>query len=268
MLTIQPKFTHLSNSRPIAFRSEGSVDNEVDEGSLKTKADFYERKVREFDETLGDTKAPKTLKTMAKVFKVVSEALFEGWLVAWGATKGSNVVKSAILSGMNGKTASRAKNLVKPVGKYFNKAVTFVGEKFAKIQNSEKVLKFVDKANSIIDRLDKNTVGHYVVQGAKIIGKGVKAVFDFVSGLVKKAKNPVKDMSAGQIYDKVTKVTSTTLGVGAGVAGAYNSATNAEARKAAEQNKNVNTEEFDSDEAKVADEIDDEGFDYEDKSVA
>jgi hypothetical protein len=243
MLTIQPNFTHAANTKPLAFRAAETLD--ADESTLKEKANFYQTKMKEFDETLNDTKAPKTLKTMAKVFKVVSEALFEGWLVAWGATKGSNVVKSAVISGINSKAAARAKNLVTPLGEYFNKAVSFVGENFTKLRNSEKVVKFISDINSKIEILDKSRIGHYVVEGAKTLKKGVSAVAGFVGGLVKKVKNPIKDMNAEQVYDKATKVTSTTLGVGAGIAGAYNSATNAEARKAAQEKEEVQ-EKFDN----------------------
>jgi hypothetical protein len=242
MLTIQPKLTNASNARPIAFRSNEAVYSEADEGSLRDKADFYEKKVREFDETIGDSKAPKFLKKMAKGFRVISEALFEGWLVAWGATKGSNVMKSAVVTGLNSRVATRAKSFVSPLGKMFKEGMAFVGEKLSNIRNLKSVVSFVNSVNSKIERLDKTSVGHYIVEA----GRFVKSGFNRVAKSFENFGNRVKAMNVEQAYDKVAKTTSTTLGVGAGIAGAYNSATNAEERKA-EQEKEANSKVIDND---------------------
>jgi hypothetical protein len=258
MLTIQPNFTNASNVRPVAFRSNDAVYNEADEGSLKNKADFYEKKVREFDETLGDSKAPKFLKTIVKAFRVISEALFEGWLVAWGATKGSNVIKSSVVSGMNSKFTARAKSFMSPLGGFLKKGVAFVGEKLGNIKNLKPVANFMANVGSRIEKLDKSRVGHYVVEA----GRFVKARFNKVAEVAASFGDKVKAMNAEQVYDKVAKATSTTLGVGAGIAGAYNSATNAEARKA-EQDKKANSEFVDNN----VNDVDDDELDY-DKDIA
>ena len=45
--------------------------------------------------------------------------------------------------------------------------------------------------------------------------KGIKAVVNFIT-------KPFKGAKVSEVYDKATKATATTLGVGAGAAGAYN----------------------------------------------
>jgi hypothetical protein len=256
MLTVQPNFTRTSNLKPVAFGSEApAIAVDADESLLKEKADFYQRKISEFDETIRDSNAPKTLKTMAKVFKVASEGLFQGWLVAWGATKGSNVIKSAVISGANSKAFAKLKNGIVPAQEFIKKNTKVFVEQLGKVKSAKPVVKFTEKVTNLIDRLDKTPVGHYIVEGAKIIGRAIKAVAVAVQNFGKKTVAPLKKMNVDQVYDKATKITSTTLGVGAGAAGAYNAATNAEARKLAQKDNievnnrvDENIEEFSDDE--------------------
>ena len=80
MLTIQPNFT-----RNTAFRGEKAF---VDQETYEAKKKYYKDKQREFNEILDDENIPEGMKKGAKVCKVASEGILEGWAVAWGASKG------------------------------------------------------------------------------------------------------------------------------------------------------------------------------------
>lgn len=73
--------------------------------------------------------------------------------------------------------------------------------------------------------MNNHSVGKYVVKAFEYIGKA----FKFVGGLFKKGfeaiAKPFKGKTGEELYDKAAKVTSNTMGVGAGAAGAYDAAT-------------------------------------------
>ena len=94
MLTIQPKFTHYSNTRQIAFRGEAPSNEDK---IYEEKQKHYAKQVEELDKLIQDKHTNNTLKKVLKGSKVVSEGLLEGWAVAWGAHKGAKIVKPSIL---------------------------------------------------------------------------------------------------------------------------------------------------------------------------
>ena len=95
MLTIQPKITQYSQQRnQISFKNTEAIGI-PDDSFYRDKQNYYENQIREFDELIEDEHTPNAFKKVLKGFRVVSEGLLEGCAVAWGASKGAKVIKSA-----------------------------------------------------------------------------------------------------------------------------------------------------------------------------
>ena len=90
MLTIQPNVVNYSNRKPVHFRggedgASGSIlDSEITEDLYNQKSNFYKSQIREFDKSINDEHTPDFMKKVLKTFRIISEALLEGWAVAWG----------------------------------------------------------------------------------------------------------------------------------------------------------------------------------------
>ena len=82
-----------------------------------------------------------------------------------------------------------------------------------------------EKLATITEKMNNNSVGKYVVKAFEYIGKALK----YVGGLFKQGfeaiAKPFKGKTGEELYDKAAKMTSNTMGVGAGAAGAYDAAT-------------------------------------------
>lgn len=228
MLTIQPNVVNYSNKRPIHFRGEengvaGSLlDGDITEDLYNEKSNFYKSQIREFDKSINDEHTPDFMKKVLKGFRIISEALLEGWAVAWGASKGSKVIKSSVVKNVEEVAGKHAQEVLTPFGEKLSKGFKKVGEVVSKgvekLKTSSFGVAFSEKLAKITEKMNQNSVGKYIVKGFEYIGKGIKAVVNFIT-------KPFKGAKASEVYDKATKATSTTLGVGAGAAGAYNATT-------------------------------------------
>lgn len=220
MITIQPNITHYSKQKALpSFKGENSaniISAEQEDEFFKNKTEFYESQIKDLDASLNNDKTPEAFKKVIKGFKIVSEGLLEGWAVAWGASKGSRVVKSSIVKTIEKEGSKTAQEVLTPFGekiqKYGSKIFDAIGKGFEKLTNTTFAKNTGAKFSKFIDKMRDNSVGKYIVNTFEYIG-------NFISDKIIK---PLKGVKPGEVYDKATKVTSTTLGVGAGAAGAYN----------------------------------------------
>ncbi len=267
MLSIQPVSVTSPKVRNVQFgnRNAFTVETPEDEAySEKTK--FYEKQKQEFENIVNDERTPEILKKMGKAFKVVSEALFNGWLVAWGASKGAKFVKSSVASGMNGKMATEAKSLIKPLISGFSKAAGAIAGGVATVAKHVKAsnayTNFAEKATKFAEKMDNHKYGQYLMSGLRLIGKGAKAVFNFIAKPFEKLAEKIKGADFNTAYDRAAKATSTTLGVGAGAASAYDEAVHPETQKMHDEvdddNVNKDKKEFDDEVQRHLDELDGE----------
>ena len=224
MLTIQPKIT--SYSRPV-------VSFKGDEDFYKSKVDYYTQQYKDFDEMAQDPNSPKGLRKVMKGFAVVAEALLEGWAVAWGASKGAKVLRTPIKNFVNGKFVKHIKDIVRPLTNGVKDSASTITEKITKTADQIKTSKFAEKLTNIVNKMKENKVGRYVVKAFEYVGKAFKYVGNLVKNGANKVTEYFKGKTAGQLYDKGARAASVTMGVGAGAAGAYNAATNAQERKEA-----------------------------------
>lgn len=216
MLTIQPNFTQHSN-KALTFKSGYSVNTDEDR-KFQEKTQFYEDQANEFDSMIKDKKTPDYMKKIFKTFKVLSEALFEGWLVMWGASKGSKFVKDGVIKGANSKFTKEVKEILKPITKGFKNAkASFID---AITEGSKRF-----KESEFLKKINNNAIGKQVVKFFELIGKGFTAVGKTIKTGYNAVASHFKGKSASEIYDKAAKVTGRTLGIGAGAAGAYDAAT-------------------------------------------
>ncbi len=228
MLTVQPNFTPRSN-KVLSFKSGYTVNSEEDK-KFQSKTAFYEQQAQEFDEMIQNKQTPDYMKKIFKGFKVVSEALFEGWLVMWGASKGSKFAKEGIIKGANSKFGQEFKNILKPISKGFVSAKSAIGKSISEGADRFKNSEFLKKMNN-------NEFGKQVIKVFELIGKGISTVGKAIKAGFEVITKPFKGKSASEIYDKTAKATGTTLGVGAGAAGAYNAATRPDDTKAAQKTR-------------------------------
>lgn len=230
MLTIQPNFTQYSQQpKRVSFKSA-----EYNDSLYREKTEFYEHQAQEFENLIDDETTPKPIKKLMKAFKVVSEALLEGWAVAWGASKGARVIKSAVMSGANSKIAKDAHKVVKPMGERIAKIAKFVATTLSTNLEKLKTSNFADRISKgfsrIAEKLNTSKIGKKIVKGATIVGNGIKTLTDKALTKLSSFADSVKNLDAENIYDKTAKASSKVLGVGAGAAGGYNALTDAEER--------------------------------------
>lgn len=213
MLTIQPRFTQQA-SRTVPFRGNEEYLNEE---TYNQKKSYYQRQKEGFEEILNDENVPAGMKKGAKIFKVVSEGILEGWAVTWAATKGGKILKSTFVKALNSKFAKWTAEMLSPVGKGLKTSA----QKFMEsLSNKTTDLKQSKLVNKLLENLNKTKAGQFVLNAAKTVGKGLKTALTFVKNLGQKIISPLKDLT----YDKAAKATARTLGVGSGLAGAYSAA--------------------------------------------
>lgn len=235
MLSVQPKFTQYAAAKQTAFKGLSNPQETPEDRYFEEKTNYYKDQTRAFDEALLNEHTPDIMKKVIKGFRIVSEALLEGWAVAWGASKGMKIIKSTTIKGLNSSFAKHTEDILKPVGEGLKNAGKTVKTKFGNLINNIKTSDFAkrttEKFNSVTNSMRNNTVGKYIVSGFEAIGKGLKCIGNLVKQGTNKVISPFKEMKAGEIYDKAAKATSTTFGVGAGAAGAYNATMKPEDKK-------------------------------------
>lgn len=226
MLTVQPSVNY-QNSQHVAFKQAKVVEMNKDysEQIYEEKVKYYQDKSNEFDRLSKNNDFPTTFKKAAKVFKVISQAAFEGWLVWWGTAKGAKFVKGLLTSKNGAKFVKTAKDILRPI----KNGLQTSGKKIVDSYNGG--IKNI-KTSEFVQSMKKNSIGKYVVTGLKYLEKG----FRFIAGKIKSGYDfvakPFKNKSNSEIYDTTAKYSSVILGAGAGLAGAYNAATDAQARRA------------------------------------
>lgn len=248
MLTIQPNFTTKYVQKPTAFKGhEGAYD--LTEDLYNEKSDFYKKQIKDLDEVIENDKTPSTLKKFAKGAKVVSEAVLEGWAVAWGAKKGANILKGTAAKGLNSKFAkniqdfaTKAQDFIKTkgIGTKLHTAIVKGIEKFKTSKIGQNII-------NTFNRFADTKVGGAIIKGFKVIGNAFKTAYGFVAKQFSKVKTAMSGKSFDEVYEKTSKAAATTLGVGAGTTSAYTSVRKPEENVAKETAKEV---------AKENDEID------------
>lgn len=220
MLTIQPRFTNQSS-----YNTSFKGDNDfITEDKYNEKKNYYGNQKLEFDKIINDEYVPEGMKKGAKAFKVISEGVLEGWAVAWGATTGGKFLKTGLLKAYNSKFAKWASKMLSPISQGIKKSSKNFKTSFSKGIENIKTSKFVKNISAKLTKaeesLNKTTLGKALVTGIKYIGKAFKAVGKVISMIGSKIKAFTKNMT----YEKASKATASTLGVGSGVAGAYSAA--------------------------------------------
>lgn len=234
MLTIQPKITQYAQQRNnVSFKGSEAVGI-PDDSFYRDKQDYYENQIREFDTLIEDKHTPDSFKKVLKGFRVVSEGLLEGCAVAWGASKGAKVIKSAAVKGASSDFVKGTRKVFAPMVEGFkttgSKIWKAIGEKITNIKTSKFMTGISEKFSKFVENMNNNKVGKFIVSTFENIGKAFKWVGKQIANGYNFVKGKIKGMNGSEVYDKTANITSKTLGAGAGVAGAYNAATNAEAR--------------------------------------
>lgn len=209
MLTIQPNLTTKQYTqkvqRPLHFKGIDEGAGEITEEYIKNQQSFYEEQSKKAEELINNNKSPEALKKGMRVIKIISDGIWEGLAVLWGARVGSKCVKK----GINSKAAKNVGKGFKSIGKYISKG-------FEKLSQS----KLAKKAGELVERLDNTKYGKYIVSAGRTIVNAVKTAVSFVKGKFEK----VKGSNIETAYDKVTNGASTALGVGSGAAASYSTA--------------------------------------------
>lgn len=242
MLTIQPKFTQYSQQQRnnIAFKS-AEMAGIPEDSFYEDKTRYYKDQIREFDTLIEDEHTPNAFKKVLKGFRVVSEGLLEGCAVAWGASKGAKVIKSAAVKGATSDFTKRAINIMNPIIEGFKttggKIWKAIGEKFTSFKTSKFATDVAEKFTKFVGKMRDNKVGKYIVKGFELVGSAFKWVGKNLVKAYEAVASKAKAMNGSEAYDKAANIASKTLGAGAGVAGAYNAATRADERA-----ENIQTE--------------------------
>lgn len=245
MLTIQPKISNYQHqpTKALSFKGEQNPDAAY----FEEKIDFYENQIKEYDEAIEDKYTPKPLKKIMKGFRIISEALLEGWAVAWGASKGSKLLKSSIVNTANSKAIHKADGVIKPIIQGVKQSIKniakYIANGFTSLKNSKAMKSVSEFFSKTAENLNKNKFGKGVVKCFEAIGSG----FKYLGKKISKGWNNIVDACSGKnaeaTYDKVTKGTSKVFGVGAGIAGGYNAATNADERELKRQERKETTDQ-------------------------
>lgn len=244
MLTIQPNITNYSRTRVLSFKADSGANADdiaaKEDAFYKDRVDTYKEQLKKLDESLSDDKTPDIVKKTAKPFRIVSEALLEGWAVAWGASKGSRVIKSSVVKTIEKEGVKVAETLTpfgEKIQKYGSKVFKTIGKGIERLKNTSFAQKTGEKFSKLFEKMRENSIGKYIVKTFEAVGK-------FVTN---KIITPLKGVKVSEMYDKTAKVASNTLGVGAGVAGAYNAASKPETGKKVDETPEYDDIDFDDD---------------------
>lgn len=238
MLTIQPSFTTKQyTQRPLHFKGIDEGEGELpEEYAIRQKQDFYAEQAKKAEDIINNEKTPEPLKKGMRFIKILSDGIWEGLAVLWGAKVGSKVVKGSTVKAVNSKAAKGIADGAKKVG-------GFIAKGFEKFSQSG----LAKKAGELVEKLDNTTFGKYIIATGKAVLNAVKSAVKFVKGKTKGA-----DISA--TYDKIASGTATTLGVGSGVAASYDAA-----RKTAPPKVNPEVDDTNEEDIENLEEIEDGG---------
>lgn len=205
MLTIQPtSITH--SAKPMAFKGD------FDEVAYNHRKDYYAHQKEECDEILENQYVPKTMKTGVKVCKAISEGVLSGWAVAWAALKVSKFGKASAIKISHNKLLNKGINALSPLKEKVVKLTQNIGDSIK--AKTEQFIKMSD------EDLAKHKLGRFALKHEKAFTKVISGVQSVASAV----KEKVSDVANAITYDRSAKATAYTLGVGSGIASAYNSA--------------------------------------------
>ncbi len=214
MLSIQPNFTIQKKSFKPVFRGEKEHESFWTEDRYNEEKDFYEKQIDGFNDILNEEYMPNSLKKAAKVLRIISEGILEGWAVAWGAKKGLNFMKNTTTRTLNSKNYARAKEILSPAKeglvKVGNNLKEFGAEKLKALSEKEFVQKMT---NPIKNFFENKEFGKYIAKQYNSLKEGLGTF-----------KGKIKEQINKITFEKATNITAATLGVGSGTMGAINSA--------------------------------------------
>lgn len=199
MLKIQPNLTVKTAFKP-SFRSN---DEEfLTQERFDEEKDFYEKQIDGFDEIIDDKYIPSGMKKAAKVLRIISEGILEGWAVAWGAKKGINFLKHSGTKTLNSNTYKKVAEIMSPakdgVLKVMSNLKEFAAKELAKLGET----KF----------------------GQSKFAKFAKDQYANIKVVCSNIKDKVLEKTGKITFKKARNIASATLGVGSGVAGTLNAA--------------------------------------------
>ncbi len=213
MLTIQPtSITH--SAKPMAFRGD------FDETAYNNRKDYYAHQKEECDEILENQYVPKTMKTGVKVCKAISEGVLSGWAVAWAALKVSKFGKASAIKISNNKFLNKGIEALAPMKDGIVKTAKNIKDKIvdSKVANAIKT-----KAGQFIKMSDEDLAKHKLGRFALKHEKAFHKITSGVSEIASAVKEKISGIAKAITYDKTAKAIAYTLGVGSGIASAYNS---------------------------------------------
>lgn len=240
MLTVQPKISNYSSSATTFGAKEIDIEALKDkkrDDYFQEKVDYYKSQAQEFDKMSQSSYTPTTFKKAMKALRIVSEALLEGWAVAWGASKASKMVKSSAMKSFQSNFGKNVKNAAFSIGR----GIKSSAKKFSEMVKNG--IKAIDESE-FVNSMRKNSIGKYVVRTFEYIGQAFKYVGSLIAQGGKKIAEPFSNKTSSEIYDKVAKGTSVTCGVGAGVASAYSATIPDDKKKNIKETANNESEDY------------------------
>lgn len=218
MLTIQPiSITH--GAKPTAFRGD------FDEEAYNSRKNYYAHQKEECDEILENQYVPNTMKKGVKVCKAISEGVLSGWAVAWAALKVAKFGKASALKISNNKFIKKAVATISPIKdgvvQTAKNIKNTVVEKLSSTKLGKAVKARVEKFEKMTDEdLAKYKLGKFALKHEE----GITKIFDKAKNFATAIKDKASEVKKAVTYDKTAKVAAYTLGIGSGVASAYNTA--------------------------------------------
>ena len=198
MIKVQPNFISKSAYKP-AFRAQ---EEYFTQDKFDEEKDFYEQQIEGFNDIIDDKYVPSGIKKAAKVLRIISEGILEGWAVAWGAKKGINFLKSSGAKAINSNFYKKSAEILNPakegLAKVFANFKEFAVAKLAKLGET----KF----------------------GQSEFTKFIKKQYDNIKVVLKPIRDKVLEKTGKITFEKATNIAAATLGVGSGTAGAVNAA--------------------------------------------
>ena len=183
MLTIQPNFTTKQytqkTQRPLHFKGIDEDAGEITEEYIRKKQDFYEEQSEKAERIINNDKSPEALKKGMRVIKIISDGIWEGLAVLWGARVGSKFVKGSTVKGINSKAAKNIGKGFKTVGEYISKG-------FEKLSQSG----LAKKAGELVDKLNNTKYGKYIVSAGKAVVNAVKTAVGFLRKRLRRFRPP------------------------------------------------------------------------------
>lgn len=218
MLTIQPiSITH--GAKPTAFKGE------FDEEAYNSRKNYYAHQKEECDEILDNQYVPNTMKKGVKVCKAISEGVLSGWAVAWAALKVAKFGKASVVKISNNKFIKKATETISPMKDGIVQTAKNIKdtaiEKLSGTKLGKTVKTRIEKFEKMTDEeLAQYKLGKFALKHEKTITKVIEEAKNIATAI----KGKASDIKNAITYDKTAKVAAYTLGIGSGIASAYNTA--------------------------------------------